>query len=266
MLNPYFWAGMDNLRSIGVMVECPDDEEANSDDGACIFMGCMPFPAPGEKRARNPAPPETVSLPPRFKRVMARMIVDVPPMIFPQFRIILAKLPNTRDVGRAMKKLLRLRPDFELSIDILSNSYEDVDMLARAWTSKVMRFAEGVAGPLHSEDGEENEMAAKVGNKWETDSSDLSGGDSDEDSAGSKVVESDNDEDTAVQVKAEPRSPPRVKTEHKSPPRVKTEPHSPPRAVRATTGGAEYQESARVKQEPRSPTPVKDEHLSPTPR
>lgn len=243
MLNPYFFVGMDNLRSIAVMVECPDDEEANSDDGACIFMGCVPIPAPGEKRERNQAPPETHSLPPCFKRVMARMIVDVPPMIFPQFRIILSKLPDVRKVGRAMKKLLELRPDFELSIDILSNSYEDLNMLSRAWTSKVMQIAEGVARP--PQDDSENEMAAVAEGRWETDSSDLSSSGVDEDSE-----DSDGGNYTHAQVKAEPESPPRVKAEPQSP---------PPRA-----GGVEHQVSARAKPEPHSPTPVKEER-SPTP-
>lgn len=244
-LNPYFFVGMDNLRSIAVMIECPDDEEANSDDGACIFMGCVPIPAPGGKRERNPAPPETHTLPPRFKRVMARMIVDVPPMIFPQFRIILSKLPDARKVGRAMKKLLKLRPDFELSIDILSNSYEDLNMLSRAWTTKVMQIAEGVARP--PQDDSENEMTADVEGRWETDSSDLSSGSEDEDSEDS---EGGRDTDMSMQVKAEPESPPRVKAEPQSP---------PPRA-----GGVEHQVSARAKPEPRSPTPVKEER-SPTP-
>lgn len=84
---------MDNLRSIGVMIECPDDEEASSDDG-CILMDCVPLPAPGEKRAPNQSPPETTSLPPRFKRIVTRMIVDVPPMMSPQFRIILRQAPE----------------------------------------------------------------------------------------------------------------------------------------------------------------------------
>lgn len=125
-----------------------------------------------------------------------------------------------------MKRLMKLRPDFDFPIEILSNTYEDVNLLARAWTSKVMQIAEDIKR-------DEGEKAVAAEGTWETDSSDVS-------------ESEDSESDAATDVKAEPDSL-RVKAEPQSP-HVKTEPQSPP-------SRAEYRSSARS----RSPTQVKRE-------